>query len=122
MIAISSVAIFIILWQYFFMKTTLDIPDDLMREIKIRAAVEGRKMKDVVADALKAGLPATRPLRRGSKGIRVEADKETGLPTVVGIEHSPAAAMTREELKRLLQDVQQGEDLGRVEAAQPPRA
>jgi plasmid stability protein len=38
------------------MKTTLDLPDDLMREVKIRAAREGRKMKDLLAAAIRAGL------------------------------------------------------------------
>lgn len=40
------------------MKTTLDLPDALMREIKLRAEQEGRKLKDVVADLLAAGLPS----------------------------------------------------------------
>jgi hypothetical protein len=34
------------------MKTTLDIPDALYREVKIRAAREGVKIKDVVAKSL----------------------------------------------------------------------
>ena len=38
------------------MKTTLDLPDDLMRAIKIRAVNENRKLKDAIADLLKRGL------------------------------------------------------------------
>jgi len=38
------------------MKTSLEIPDDLVREIKILAAREGRKLKDVVADSLRQTL------------------------------------------------------------------
>ncbi len=38
------------------MKTTLDLPDDLMREVKIRAAQEGRKLKDLLAEAIRTGL------------------------------------------------------------------
>jgi len=38
------------------MKTTLDLPDDLMRDIKIRAARENRKLKDAIADLLRRGL------------------------------------------------------------------
>jgi plasmid stability protein len=38
------------------MKTTLDLPDELMRTIKIRAAQQGRKIKDVVAELLSWGL------------------------------------------------------------------
>ena len=40
------------------MKTTLDLPDDLMREVKIRAAKEGKKMKDLLAAAIRTGLDA----------------------------------------------------------------
>jgi len=34
------------------MKTTLDIPDELFREAKIKAAREGVKFKDLVAEGL----------------------------------------------------------------------
>ncbi len=38
------------------MKTTLELPDDLVREIKIRAVMENRKLKDAIADLLRLGL------------------------------------------------------------------
>ena len=38
------------------MKTTLDLPDDLMRKIKIRAVIQNRKLKDEIADLLRRGL------------------------------------------------------------------
>jgi plasmid stability protein len=38
------------------MKTTLDLPDALMREVKIRAVTENRKLKDAIADLLRRGL------------------------------------------------------------------
>lgn len=38
------------------MKTTLDLPDDLMREIKVRAAQQDRKLKDAIAELLRLGL------------------------------------------------------------------
>jgi plasmid stability protein len=40
------------------MKTTLELPDDLMRAVKIRAAERNQRLKDVVADALRAALAA----------------------------------------------------------------
>ena len=40
------------------MKTTLELPDDLLREVKIRAAQQNRRMKDVIADALRSALAA----------------------------------------------------------------
>ena len=47
------------------MKTTLDLPEDLVTEIKLRAALEHRKMKDVAAEALRRGLrtPDTDPTK-----------------------------------------------------------
>jgi hypothetical protein len=45
------------------MKTTLDLPNDLMREIKIQAVNENRKLEDAIADLLRRGLfqKAARP-------------------------------------------------------------
>lgn len=40
------------------MKTTLELPDDLMRAVKLRAAATDRKLKDVVAEAIATGLAA----------------------------------------------------------------
>jgi hypothetical protein len=37
-------------------KTTLDLPPDLVREIKLMAVNEGRKLKDVISDLLRKGL------------------------------------------------------------------
>jgi hypothetical protein len=38
------------------MKTTLDLPNDLVQEIKRRAVNEGRQLTDVAADLLRAAL------------------------------------------------------------------
>ncbi len=38
------------------MKTTLEIPDDLYQQAKVRAAHENRKMKDLVSDGLRLVL------------------------------------------------------------------
>jgi hypothetical protein len=40
------------------MKTTIDLPDDLVTEVKIVAAREHRRLREVVADLLRAGLAA----------------------------------------------------------------
>ena len=47
------------------MKTTLDLPDELMREVKIRAIHERKKLKDTIADLLRKGIAAsqTRPAK-----------------------------------------------------------
>ena len=40
------------------MKTTLEIPDELMRRVKIRAVQRNQKLKDIVAQLLEAGMAA----------------------------------------------------------------
>ena len=41
------------------MKTTLELPDDLAKRIKIRAAERGQKLKITVAQLLEIGLQYT---------------------------------------------------------------
>lgn len=42
------------------MKTTLDLPDELMRAVKIRAVHEQKKLKDTVAELLRKGMAKPR--------------------------------------------------------------
>ena len=64
------------------MKTTLELPDDLMRRIKLRAVHRNRRLKDEIARLLEAGMalapePAApkkppRPVRlRGGRPLTV---------------------------------------------------
>ena len=53
------------------MKTTLDLPGDLVREIQLRAVNENRKLKDTVANLLRKGL-STRSSRSAAKRRRVK--------------------------------------------------
>jgi hypothetical protein len=48
----------------FHMRTTLVIADDLFRELKKRAAQEGRTLSDVTQEALRRGLGPAAPRRR----------------------------------------------------------
>ena len=45
------------------MKTTIDLPDKLMREVKIRAVHEHKKLKDVIAELLQTALGTGKPRR-----------------------------------------------------------
>lgn len=70
------------------MKTTIDLPDTLLREARQRALHEGRPFKDLVAEFIRQGLsqvgakPATRP----GSSLELAAD---GLPV---FRRDPAAA------------------------------
>lgn len=43
------------------MKTTLDLPDDVLHAVKIRAVHERRRLKDLVAELLRRGLQSAPP-------------------------------------------------------------
>lgn len=51
-------------------KTTLELPDELMRDVRIRAVNEGRRLKDVTAELLRLGL-AAEPEGPGVRAPRV---------------------------------------------------
>jgi len=42
------------------MKTTVEMPDDLMIEVKVEAARQRRKLKDLLPELVRAGLEARR--------------------------------------------------------------
>jgi len=61
------------------MKTTFDIPDALVKQLKLRALHKGQKLKDAVAEVLRKGLAcadaeAVAPV--------VSKDRKTGLPRI----------------------------------------
>lgn len=62
------------------MKTTLDLPDPLMRRVKIRAASEGRKLKELIAILLEEGLTVTAPANLPEGESAWYYDPKTGLP------------------------------------------
>jgi plasmid stability protein len=53
------------------MKMTLDLPENLIREMKLRAAREGRKLQDVATEVVQRGLfgPSS---RKDAKANRVQ--------------------------------------------------
>lgn len=77
------------------MKTTLDLPDDLMREVKIRAVRENRKLKEAIADLLRRGLS----LRASDRKVR----RRVALPIVeCSHEARPGEEMTPERVASIL--------------------
>jgi plasmid stability protein len=58
----------------------VDLPDALVKQVKLRALRDGRKLKDAVADLLRKGLAAdTAP---AAESAVVARDKKTGLPLI----------------------------------------
>jgi hypothetical protein len=59
-------------WEAGQMKTTIDLPEDLVREMKLCAAQEGRKLKDIAAEAMRRGLRMPEPATtRGRRRVKL---------------------------------------------------
>lgn len=92
------------------MKTTLDLPNDLVREVKLRAVNEGKKLKDVVSELLRQGLGQPAPTPHGATGRRgrihlplfpsspTAPARRKSLDALVALEHE---SLTRDDLERL---------------------
>lgn len=97
------------------MKTTLDLPDDLVQELKLRSVHERRKMKDVAADALRSGLQIKEPAQTESttvpEGLMLTED---GFPVIQCEPDAPASRMTIDELLALEQQALLEEDMQRA--------
>ena len=94
------------------MKATMDLPDELIRQVKLRAVVQGRTVKAIVAEFLRQGLglpPLGRPETPPASSM-VKIDK-SGLPVILCRPHAPATRMSVEELLKLEQKTQAHEDL-----------
>ncbi|MBC8243355.1 MAG: antitoxin [Verrucomicrobia bacterium] len=77
------------------MKTTLDLPDELMREVKVLAAKSDRKLKDLLAELLRKGLTKSR------KAPVVSIQNRVSLPLVACGEPG-AIDLTSEQIDQLL--------------------
>jgi plasmid stability protein len=70
------------------MKTTIELPDALLKQVKIRAIREGRKLKDMMAALLRKGLAAEEPDPKPAKP-RFGRHKKTGFPILLGTKPPP---------------------------------
>jgi ribosomal 50S subunit-associated protein YjgA (DUF615 family) len=83
------------------MKTTIDIPDDLFREAKSRAALEGIKLKELVAEALREKLraPVAKAQRRRTK-FPIIHSKRTDAPVTLEQVTQAIEALNAEEAQQ----------------------
>ena len=58
------------------MRTSFDLPDELMRHLKARAALDGRSLRDLVLELVQRGL------RAPPEAAEALACAPVGLPTV----------------------------------------
>ena len=88
------------------MKTTLDLPDDLMREVKICAVNENRKLQDAIADLLRSGL--------SEQAARTATVRHRAKLPLVRCAHDarPDEEMTPQRVARILLEEESGVDRG----------
>lgn len=69
------------------MRTTLDLPDELFRQVKAKAAMEGSKLKDLLTRYVENGLRQTaaeRPTRRSELPV-IKRRGEERVPFLSGV-------------------------------------
>ncbi len=87
------------------MKTTIDLPDALVKEIKLRALYDGQKLKDAVAELLRKGLAApTGPADdEADDGPGYTLDPKTRLPIIHTTRRAdPSEEITAERIAEIL--------------------
>jgi hypothetical protein len=54
------------------MRTTVELPDELLRQVKARAALQGRTLKDLIADGLRLLLDTPRSVQTSTSPRRTQ--------------------------------------------------
>lgn len=90
------------------MRTTIDLPDDLYRQVKARAALRGMKLKEYVAAALRESLfersaGEMRETTTGHAAESTELAEDCVLPLVPGETTRLMRSITERKIERLLE-------------------
>jgi plasmid stability protein len=102
------------------MTTTLNLPDDLARAVRQRAAEEGRDVAGEVVELVRRGLAVSQPTAQTTLVAPIiSTDPVTGLPVIRGAPDAPISRMTAEEIQAIIDQTQLEEDLERLGI--PPR-
>lgn len=78
------------------MRTTVDIPDELLRQAKAKAALSGIKLKDLIAGYVEEGLRRPAPLPE-----REPARRRDPPPVIIPARGIPIQALTGDELRAI---------------------
>lgn len=81
------------------MRTTIDLPDELLRQVKAKAALDGMKLKDLITRFVEQGLrpgalPNAVPPRR----------RRSELPVAQAATGQTIPALTNADLQRILDE------------------
>lgn len=76
------------------MRTTIDLPDELYRTLKARAALAGLSVKQVLQRFIEQGLQA--PVE-----VRLQTERKSAPPVIIPPRGRPVPASTREMVQRI---------------------
>jgi hypothetical protein len=80
------------------MRTTIDLPDELLRQAKARAALDGLKLKDLIARYVEEGLRRKTPPAAGDVQT---ARRRSPPPVIIPARGIPIPALTGDELREI---------------------
>jgi plasmid stability protein len=93
------------------MKITLELPDELIRAAELRAIMQGRPLKDLMAEFLRQGLGmASQAANTAPASGSMVTIGQDGLPVIRCATDAPAARMDATALLRLEQAALAAED------------
>lgn len=84
------------------MKMTVDLPDALVKEIKLRAVHDDLKLKHAIAELLRKGLEAPEPPQADDGGPGYIIDPQTRLPLIPYRRRQPSEELTADRIKEIL--------------------
>lgn len=93
------------------MKTTLEIPDELYRAVKAKAALEGRKVSEVVAEALRYVVEPPSPTAATIAVDQPKAKRPLRKVEFPLIKGTSGRMLTMEALKQIMVEMDEEEDL-----------
>lgn len=97
------------------MKTTFNLPDELVREMKLRAVMQGRTLRDLATEFIRQGLGMAAPrLPQVPPSDSMVQIGPGGLPLVRCRADVPAVGLPVEDLLALEQQAQTSEDMQRA--------
>lgn len=92
--------------QVIFMRTTIDLPDDILRRAKITAVERGSTLRELVIDALKREMEEPSPTRR----------RRMTTPPIKLAADSPLRKLSPDEIKRLDTEAEAEAEVARANA------
>jgi hypothetical protein len=75
------------------MRTTIDLPDDLYRTLKVRAGMSGLTLKQLVQQLIEQGMRAPRS--------EPSTTRRAPPPVIIPTRGAPIPALPREEIRRM---------------------